>query len=84
MTDVNQEVEVQTEETAPVQLQLQDIAMCVQIIDVCSKRGAFEGPEMEAIGALRNRVAKFLEANAPAQPAPEAPEAEAPSDAVAE
>jgi hypothetical protein len=36
---------------------------------------------MEAIGALRNRVAKFLEANAPAKPAPEA---EAPSDAVAE
>ena len=81
MTEVNQQVEVQAEETAPVQLQLQDISMCVQIIDVCSKRGAFEGPEMEAIGALRNRVAKFLEANAPAQPAPEA---EAPSDAVAE
>jgi len=77
MTDVNQEV--QSEETAPVQLQLQDIAMCVQVIDVCSKRGAFEGTEMEAIGALRNRVAKFLEANAPAKP-----EGEAPSDAVAE
>ena len=79
MTDVNQKVEAQTEEPVPVQLQLQDIAMCVQIVDVCSKRGAFEGPEMEAIGALRNRVAKFLEANAPAKP-----EGEAPSDAVAE
>ena len=55
----------QTEQAEPVQLQLQDIAMCIQIIDICSKRGAFEGAEMETIGALRNRVAAFLEANRP-------------------
>jgi len=70
MTDQVEQVE--QEEVEPVQLQLQDIAMCVQIIDVCSKRGAFEGAELEPIGALRNRVAAFLEASKP----PEAQEEE--------
>jgi len=67
----------QTQETAQeqVQLSLQDIATCVQVIDICSRRGAFEGQEMEGIGALRNRVAKFLDANKP--PEAEADEAEA-------
>tara|TARA_R110000796_G_scaffold65445_4_gene151134 strand:+ start:1064 stop:1303 length:240 start_codon:yes stop_codon:yes gene_type:complete len=54
-----------TQEQAAVQLSLQDIAMAIQVIDVCSKRGAFEGAEMEPIGALRNRVVAFLEANKP-------------------
>ena len=48
-----------------VQLSLQDIATMVQIIDICSKRGGFEGPELEAVGRLRNRVVKFLNAAAP-------------------
>lgn len=45
----------------PVQLSLQDIATMVQIIDLCSKRGGFEGPELEAVGGLRNRVVGFLQ-----------------------
>jgi len=49
----------------PVQLSIQDIQTMAQVIDICSKRGAFEGSEMEAIGGLRNRVVKFLEANQP-------------------
>jgi hypothetical protein len=55
---------VETAEEAP-QLSLQDIATMVQIIDVCSKRGGFEGQELEAVGSLRNRVVKFLNAAAP-------------------
>jgi hypothetical protein len=51
-------------EAAP-QLTLGDISTMVQIIDLCSKRGGFEGPELEAVGGLRSRVVKFLEANAP-------------------
>ena len=54
-----------TEEAAAPNLSLQDIAMMVQIIDICSKRGGFEGPEMEQVGGVRNRVAAFLEAAAP-------------------
>jgi len=42
------------------QLSLQDIATMVQIIDICSRRGGFEGQELEAVGGLRNRVVKFL------------------------
>jgi predicted RNA binding protein with dsRBD fold (UPF0201 family) len=50
-----------------VQLSLNDIAAAVQIIDVVTKRGAFEGAELEAVGMLRNRFAKFVEARAPKQ-----------------
>ena len=57
--------QVENQAAEPVQLSLQDIATMVQIIDVCSKRGGFEGPEMEAVGGLRNRIVAFLNANAP-------------------
>lgn len=66
------------QEEAP-QLSLQDIATMVQIIDICSKRGGFEGPELEAVGGLRNRVVKFLNAAAPKdgeQPEGQVPEVE--------
>ena len=62
------------------QLSLQDIATSVQIIDICSRRGGFEGAELETVGGLRNRLVSFLEANRPKdEPAPEGevPEVEA-------
>tara|TARA_B100000963_G_scaffold360622_1_gene392218 strand:+ start:15632 stop:15976 length:345 start_codon:yes stop_codon:yes gene_type:complete len=62
------------------QLSLQDIATFVQIIDIVSRRGGFEGQELEAIGGLRNRVVAFLNAasesqgkDAPEGLVPEAP-----------
>lgn len=51
--------------TTPPQLGLNDLAAVVQMIDVCSKRGAFEGPELAAIGTLRARFVDFLKANTP-------------------
>jgi len=70
-----------TEQEQEVQLSLNDIAAAVQIIDVVTKRGAFEGTELEAVGMLRNRFAKFVEAKQPPQeqddtpdPAPDASE----------
>lgn len=60
-----------------VQLSLNDIAAVVQVIDVVTKRGAFEGSELEAVGVLRNRFAKFVEAKAPKQEEVEKVEAEA-------
>ena len=53
------------EETAP-SLSLQDLASIIQVIDLCSQRGAFQGTELEAVGALRGRVQAFVSANAPA------------------
>ena len=64
MTEEMKAPEGAQEQQAP-NLSLQDIATFVQIIDICSKRGGFEGPELEAVGGLRSRVVKFLEANAP-------------------
>jgi len=70
---------VETQE-AP-QLSLQDIATSVQIIDICSKRGGFEGTELETVGALRTRLVTFLNANRPQDEA--APEGAVP-EVVAE
>ena len=69
------ETEVSTEEQQ-VQLSLKDIATMVQIIDICSKRGGFEGPELEAVGGLRNRIVTFL--NAASKGAENVPEGEVP------
>jgi len=54
-------------EEQDVQLTLNDMAAVVQIIDVVTKRGAFEGTELEAVGVLRNKFSKFVEARAPKQ-----------------
>lgn len=66
------------EQEAP-QLGLQDIATMVQIIDIVSRRGGFEGQELEAVGSLRNRVVAFLNAAAPKGEAPEGAVPEAPA-----
>ena len=60
------------EQQEPVQLQLNDIATMVQVIDLVSRRGGFEGPELEAIGGLRSRIVAFL--NAASKNAEEQPE----------
>jgi len=58
MSEVNQEAQQE------IQLGVQDLAAAVQIIDICSKRGAFEGAELEQVGAVRSRFVAFLQANA--------------------
>jgi len=78
------ETDQQPEAEAP-QLSLHDIASTIKIIDVVSKRGAFEGAEMEDVGTLRNRLVAFLEATQPAEEAEEeeeTPEEETPEEAL--
>ena len=70
MSEEVNNVEAETTEES-VQLSLQDISTMVQIIDICSKRGGFEGPELEAVGGLRNRTVKFLEAASKGNETPE-------------
>jgi hypothetical protein len=48
-------------------LNLSDIRACVTIIDIVTKRGAFEGAELADVGAVRNRLDNFLKAAAEAQ-----------------
>lgn len=55
----------QQQQQEPVQISLQDIATLVQMVDVVSRRGAFEGTEMAGIGILRNKLEMFLRQNAP-------------------
>ena len=52
-------------EAAPVQLALADLAAVVSIIDITTKRGAFEGSELESVGGVRNRLAAFLQSQQP-------------------
>lgn len=74
MTDTTA-TETATEEQA-IGLGLGDLAAVIQIIDVCSKRGAFEGAELESVGQVRGRIAAFVQANAPAQEETEEAETE--------
>lgn len=64
------EAEVAEAAEAP-QLTLQDMATMVQIVDMCSERGAFKGVELEAVGVVRNRLVRFLNAATPPQEVPE-------------
>lgn len=69
-----------------VGLSLQDIAAAVQVVDLASSRGAIQGPEMMAVGSLRERFVAFLKAaqeqgqeveipGEGKEPAPDTPEA---------
>ena len=49
-------------EAAEVQLSLADLAAVVQIIDITTKHGAYEGAELESVGGVRNRCQAFVAA----------------------
>ena len=48
---------------SPVSIDLSDLVAVVNVIDACSRRGAFEGGELQTVGALRNKIAFFVESN---------------------
>lgn len=61
-------------------INLQDVDAVVRIIDTVTARGAFRGPELTAVGGVREKFAAVLQAEAAkqqaAQPVPApAPEA---------
>ena len=64
MSEENQ-VEESNTEADVAGIGLSDIAACVQIIDIVTKRGAFEGAELADVGTVRNRLTAFLDANKP-------------------
>jgi hypothetical protein len=55
-------------------IDINDLVSVVQIIDVCSTRGAFRGEELAIIGALRTKIAEIIKANTPATPDAPKPE----------
>jgi hypothetical protein len=58
-----------TEQPKPT-IDINDLASVVQLIDVCSTRGAFRGEELAMIGGLRTKLAEIVKANTPAPDAP--------------
>ena len=60
-------------DTSKPTIDINDLVAVVQLIDVCSTRGAFRGEELSMIGGLRTKLAEIVKAN---QPAPEAPKPE--------
>jgi hypothetical protein len=57
----------------PVQLQIQDLLMAAQIIQLASQRGAVKPEEFTAVGALYERLVKFLQQSGAIQPNGEKP-----------
>jgi len=49
------------------ELNINDLFSVIKIIDACSERGAFKGNEMASVGAVRDRIAAFAEANQPVE-----------------
>ena len=37
-----------------------DLELVVQIIDICSRRGAFEGKEMAKVGEIRDKISTVV------------------------
>jgi hypothetical protein len=49
-------------------MKLNDFANMVNVIDICTERGAFKGNELLTVGSLREKLAEFVKANQPAEP----------------
>jgi len=79
---MTEQMEQATQES--VQLQISDLQALLQVVDVLSSRGAVKPEEMSTIGAVRDKLAKFLaavaeanqEQDAETQDEPDAPAAE--------
>lgn len=67
---------MENENTAASNITLQDMVTMVNIIDVCSERGAYKGNELSVIGQLREKLAAFVKLHQPeaATPAEETDE----------
>lgn len=63
MTEETEQTE-QVEQTEP-KITINDFTMMVNIIDVCSKRGSFEGAELNDIGSIRSRLVEFIKYHKP-------------------
>lgn len=50
-----------TEEVQAPEVNIGDFGAILQIIDVASSRGAFKGAELSSVGAIRDRVAAFVD-----------------------
>lgn len=61
---MSEENQTETEAVKP-DVSLNDFIVMVKLIDICSKRGAFEGAELKDVGTLRGRLSEFVEYHKP-------------------
>lgn len=64
------------EEVQAPEVNIGDMGAILQIIDVASTRGAFKGAELSSVGAIRDRVAAFVDFYTPKKEEAEAGETE--------
>ena len=79
-------MEQQEQAQQPIGLTLQDLKVLAGAVELGAQRGGYRAPEMEVIGATYNKLALFLKANEPQEPAvaPEAPAEAASAEVTAE
>jgi len=63
MKDMNEQMMGQAPE--PIVLTIGDVATVVQLIDVVTRRGGFQGNELASIGMLRNKLEAYVNQEAP-------------------
>jgi hypothetical protein len=71
-TDIPSQTEAAAEAPATPSLGIADIAFLLQIVEVCSQRGAFKADEMTSVGTVYDKVKAFIAANSPPTPADQA------------
>ena len=57
----------ETQEAQAPEVNIGDFGAILQIIDVASTRGAFKGAELSSVGAVRDRVAAFVDFYTPTE-----------------
>ncbi len=55
-------------EVAPVQLTVADLQLISRVIDLASRRGAFQAGELSQVGDVYNKLTNFLVQVAPQEP----------------
>jgi hypothetical protein len=71
---MTEQAQPQTQEQP--QVTIADLTMAVRVIDLATERGGFRGPELSTVGAVRDRIARFVDAVQAQQQAPVDPSAQ--------
>jgi len=57
---IDQATEQATEQSVPESISLNDLQLLLQIVDLASKRGAFQGAELTQVGGIFDKLNAFL------------------------
>ena len=57
--------ENKAEEAQAPEVNVGDLSAVLRVIDVCTERGSFKGPELSSVGLIRDKVAAFVDLHTP-------------------